>query len=185
MTSKNLKSEELIKKLESFVEKYRFFVGSGLIVLILAGAGILLWRENFAKQNPESRIANLESRISRLEADNNQETRSNNQTNSNIQEDNIQTDQGHVAGASSQNTVEQITDNSKQTTTSQPVNSKININTASESELDSLPGIGPTYAKRIIEYRNANGGFKSIEEIKNVKGIGDKTFLKFKDRITI
>lgn len=61
----------------------------------------------------------------------------------------------------------------------------ININTATTSELDSLDGIGATYAQRIIDYRNANGGFKSIDEIKNVKGIGDKTFEKIKDRICV
>ncbi len=61
----------------------------------------------------------------------------------------------------------------------------ININTASVSELDGLTGIGPTYAQRIVEYREANGGFKSIEELKNVKGIGDKTFDKLKDSVTI
>ncbi|TSC95989.1 MAG: competence protein ComEA [Candidatus Berkelbacteria bacterium Licking1014_2] len=62
---------------------------------------------------------------------------------------------------------------------------QINLNTASLSQLDSLPGIGPVYAQRIIDYRQANGGFKSIDEIKNVKGIGDKTFEKLKDKITI
>lgn len=62
---------------------------------------------------------------------------------------------------------------------------KVNINTASLEELDSLPGIGPVYAQRIIDYRQSNGGFKSIEEIQNVKGIGSKTFEKLKDRITI
>lgn len=68
----------------------------------------------------------------------------------------------------------------------QPASSqKVNINTAGIGELDSLPGIGPAYAQRIIDYRQANGGFKSIEEIKNVKGIGDKTFEKFKDKIAI
>lgn len=62
---------------------------------------------------------------------------------------------------------------------------KINLNSATVSQLDSLKGIGPTYAQRIIEYREANGGFKTIEEVKNVKGIGDKTFEKFKDEVTI
>ncbi len=68
--------------------------------------------------------------------------------------------------------------------TSQPVG-KININTATAAQLESLPGIGPTYAKRIIEYRTANGGFKAIDQIQNIKGIGAKTYAKFKDLITI
>jgi competence protein ComEA len=53
------------------------------------------------------------------------------------------------------------------------------------AELDSLPGIGPVYAQRIIDYRNANGGFKNIDEVKNVKGIGEKTFEKFKELISV
>lgn len=61
----------------------------------------------------------------------------------------------------------------------------VNINTASQNELDSLPGIGPAYAQRIIDYRESHGGFKSIEEVKNVSGIGQKTFEKIKDKITI
>ena len=88
-----------------------------------------------------------------------------------------------MAGASSQSqdTTGQITDNSKQVT----VSGKININTASAAELDTLPGIGPVYAQRIIDYRNANGGFKSIDQLDNVKGIGKATIDKFRDQITI
>ena len=62
---------------------------------------------------------------------------------------------------------------------------KININTASESELDSLPGIGKSRAESIIKYREEKGGFKSIEEIKNINGIGDAAFEKLKEKITI
>ena len=62
---------------------------------------------------------------------------------------------------------------------------KVNINTASVSELTTLPGIGEVKAKAIIEYRVANGGFKSIEEIMEVKGIGEKTFIKIKDMIYV
>ncbi|MBI3495138.1 helix-hairpin-helix domain-containing protein, partial [Candidatus Berkelbacteria bacterium] len=63
--------------------------------------------------------------------------------------------------------------------------SLVNINTASAAQLDALPGIGPVLAKRIVDYRSANGPFKTIQDVKNVKGIGDKTFEKFKDQITI
>lgn len=64
--------------------------------------------------------------------------------------------------------------------------SRVNINTASAGTLDEcLPGIGPSYAQRIIDYREAHGGFKSIEEIQEVSGIGPKTFEKIKDQITV
>lgn len=62
---------------------------------------------------------------------------------------------------------------------------KININTASVEELQKLPGIGPTKAQAIVDYRQNNGDFKSIEEIKNVKGIGEKTYEKLKDLIDV
>lgn len=62
--------------------------------------------------------------------------------------------------------------------------SKVNINTATADELDKkLNGIGPTMAEKIIEYRTKIGKFSDIEEIKNVSGIGEKTFEKFKDMI--
>ena len=64
-------------------------------------------------------------------------------------------------------------------------NEKVNINTANQTELDSLPGIGASLAQRIIEYREENGDFKSIEEIQNVKGIGDSKYADIKDKITI
>lgn len=62
---------------------------------------------------------------------------------------------------------------------------KININTATEEELESLKGIGPATAKNIISYREEYGGFSSIEEIKNVKRIGDKIFEKIKGDICV
>lgn len=61
----------------------------------------------------------------------------------------------------------------------------VNINTADQSQLDTLPGIGPALAQRIIQYRETNGPFKTIEDIKNVSGIGDKNFEKLKDKITV
>ncbi|NLK51500.1 MAG: ComEA family DNA-binding protein [Syntrophomonadaceae bacterium] len=63
---------------------------------------------------------------------------------------------------------------------------KVNINTASVQELDALiPGIGPTLAQRIMEYRQQNGGFRSIEDIRNVSGIGEKRYAQMKDYLTV
>lgn len=62
---------------------------------------------------------------------------------------------------------------------------KININTADKSELDKLPGIGPALAERIVDYRQSIGGFKSIEELKKVPGIGEAKFNQLKEKITL
>jgi competence protein ComEA len=62
---------------------------------------------------------------------------------------------------------------------------KIDINTASAAELIALDGIGKAYAEKIIEYRKANGPFKTAEEIMKVKGIGKATWEKNKDKITV
>ena len=62
---------------------------------------------------------------------------------------------------------------------------KININTADVEELVKLKGIGPALAQRIVEHREQNGAFKTIDEIKNVRGIADKKFAAFKDQITV
>ncbi len=65
-------------------------------------------------------------------------------------------------------------------------NEKLDLNTASAQELDArLPGIGPTLAQRIIEYRQQHGAFRSIEDLQNVAGIGEKRFDQLKDYITV
>ncbi len=61
----------------------------------------------------------------------------------------------------------------------------ININTASAAELDTLPGIGPTTAQKIIQYREQNGPFINAEDIVNVSGIGPGTYERIKDLITV
>lgn len=62
---------------------------------------------------------------------------------------------------------------------------QVNINNASKEELMQLEGVGSAYAQKIIEYRQTNGPFEKPEDIMNVKGIGDSTFEKNKDRITV
>lgn len=76
-------------------------------------------------------------------------------------------------------------DNNNATVTLQDENGLININTADINELTKLTGIGESKAKKIIEYRNEAGDFNTIEDIKNVSGIGDNIFDKIKENITV
>lgn len=61
----------------------------------------------------------------------------------------------------------------------------VNINTATQQDFESLNGIGPAKAKAIVDYRTEHGPFKTVDDIKNVKGIGQKTFDKLKEDLTI
>ena len=105
---------------------------------------------------------------------------SNNQDNNNVSSDKtgeyVSTDSGAIVESSKNNQGENT--NSK-------ITSKININTATQAELETLPGIGPSTALKIINYRKENGNFESIEEIKEVSGIGDSKYNNMKDLICI
>jgi competence protein ComEA len=61
----------------------------------------------------------------------------------------------------------------------------INLNTATQAQLETLPGVGAKAAQRILDYRKQNGSFKKIEDLMNVKGFGEKTFLKLKPMLTV
>lgn len=61
----------------------------------------------------------------------------------------------------------------------------VNLNTASSAELQALPNVGPAMAARILEYRQKNGGFRKIEDLMNIQGIGEKSFLKLKPLVTV
>ena len=61
----------------------------------------------------------------------------------------------------------------------------VNINEATAKQLESLPGIGKTTAKRIVEFRKANGPFKQVDDLQKVKGVGKGKLVKLKDRLTV
>ncbi len=145
--------------MNNFIDKNRIYIAVGLIIIILAGIGILLWqnqvnsKQNIGQNDLQKENDELKNQLSALQ----------NQ---------------------SQNTGEPATNQSEVLTNAEN-SGKININSADLKTLDSLPGIGATRAQQIIDYREKNNGFKSIEEIKNISGIGDKTFEKIKDQISI
>lgn len=107
-------------------------------------------------------------------------------SNSNSQESqnkNATTSSGAAANAGKTNSGStSITGTSSNNTAKQ---GKVNINTASQTELETLPGIGPSTALKIVNYRKEKGKFKKIEDIKEVSGIGDSKYNKIKDLITI
>lgn len=79
---------------------------------------------------------------------------------------------------------EELQNNSTNYNSTNYSSNKININKATQTELETIPGIGPSTALKIINYRNENGKFNSIEDIKNISGIGDSKFNNIKEYIT-
>jgi len=190
----------------NFIERYRTYIGIFLVVLILIGAGILLWDKKKNQDSSADKVVSGEIRVDIEGAVANPGVYK-------LFEGAIVEDLINEAGglsdkvdgaklASDLNRAQKLRDGDKimiplmgevAGTTSTPTTSaggttvagKVNINSATAEQLDTLPGIGPAYAARIIQYRESNGAFGSIEEIKEVSGIGDATFGKIKDLITI
>jgi len=89
---------------------------------------------------------------------------------------------GQLTGNETQNKTE---NSAAQPGTTDGLSAKVNINTAGINELDTIPGIGPALAQRIIDYRTENGLFSAPEEIQNVSGIGSKTYEKMEKYISV
>jgi competence protein ComEA len=70
-------------------------------------------------------------------------------------------------------------------TEAKPAPATINLNTATAAELEKLPGVGQKVAARIVEYRQKHGPFKKVEELMNVQGVGEKSFLQFRSQLTV
>lgn len=148
----------------TWLDKYRFLIGIILITIIGVGLIFLFFPNIFIKNinkddyifNLETKINELNARISQLESN------------------------GQIAGVTNQS--ENLNEQEKEENTQI---AKTNINTAEISELEKIPGIGPTRAQYIIDYRKSHDGFKTTSEIQNIKGIGPATYDKLKDMITV
>lgn len=132
-----------------------------LLCGILIGAGVKLYNSKFIAntdsfQGEKERLNELEIRIKEKAS----------LIDSNLAADNLLLAKSQLSSTSNLNLI-------------------ININTANVEELTNLPKVGPVLAERIVEYRNINGLFKNIDEIKKVKGIGDKKLASIKPHITI
>ena len=85
----------------------------------------------------------------------------------------------------SEDSGQDVIDNGNTNTKTENKRKKININTANKEELQSISGIGPALAEKIVSYRNSNGKFKKVEDLKNVNGIGESKYRNIKDSICI
>jgi comEA protein len=149
--------------MNKILDKYGSFIGITLVIIILVGGLIIIWARNNSTQSNASESSESEElagKISELESK------------MKVLEENQQ----KIAGAN-------VTQNNDSTDLQK--SDKININTADQKTLESLPGIGEKRAADIINYRQSNGGFKDISEIKNIKGIGESIYSKIKDQISI
>jgi len=171
--AKKKKDKKSEFKFDLYIEEHKFVIAGILLCLIVVSSIILFWKMNLEKPGLEARIAGLEKKVFEIEKG--------------------KTDRKEIPVAKVDVPVEksepvidemprekEVKEIAKTT-----ISSFININTASQTELETLSGIGPVRAKAIMDYRQNKGSFRSIEEIKNITGIGEAIFLKIKDRISI
>lgn len=178
------------------LEKYRLHLALGLILVVIFATIALLWQKGNLSSSTEKQLTAMEVELSNLKKENQDLQTKLSNSGSSSTSSQIKSDSGQVAGSSSS----QTTDNSSAPSVAfgsassssvpsgvadnESVQSKININTASLTTLDNLPGIGPSKAQAIIDYRESNGRFQTTEDIMKVKGIGQATYDKMKDQIT-
>lgn len=194
-TEENIINEEKINDETDVKEKEEY--SDTMIIVHVSGA---VNQEGIVELNPNSRIDDAIDKAGGLREDAyidkinlayvledgmkiyipnvNEKTQNQDLSNTSDNADNYVTKESGVQTASTDDTTKANSNN-------QSSNKKININKATESELESLPGIGPSTAQKIINYRNEKGKFNNIEDIKNVSGIGDSKYNNIKDLISI
>lgn len=192
-------NKDLAEKIQDGIEKHRIWIGAFLLVFILIGGSIILWRENWQKPKADAQAQNYESRIEELEkkleandagvanAADVSSTVTGTTSQSAVTTGKTTTAKSSTSVATKSPTASSTPAKTGQATTSVPASAvfPININTATLAQFDALPGIGEVKAQAIIDYRTSHGSFTDITQLKNVKGIGDATFDKLKADVTI
>lgn len=176
------KHKPLDERATAWIDRHSNIVGIGLVLIVITG-GITLSLVQTKPKIIEKPIVDpaIEEELAQVKAQNDLLRKQ-------IEEIN----KSRVAGVSSeipksklQNSNKLQSSNSNTQTQNAPISGLININTADGKTLESLPKIGPVTAQKIIDYRTVNGTFKTIADIKKVKGIGDKTFEQIRGKITV
>lgn len=152
----------------NLIDKYRLQIGIGLVIVILTATGILISQNRKTSQqvktSEKSTTMTTSSSLPAISSAANSPSTAKKTTK----------ETGAVAGAATQAPTSRV-----------PIAGKINLNTASLAELDTLSGIGKVKAQAIIDYREANGPFQTVDQLVKVKGIGPKTLEKLRDKITV
>ncbi len=151
--------------MDKIIEKYKLYIGFFLIFAIILGGVVLLWQKDILNDLSQKLKSTEQVELENYQKEN-QDLRKE-----------ITKLEGKISQIESEKEVL-----GAQTDAS---GEKININTADAVELDKLPGVGPARAQSIIDYRQKTGGFKTIEEIQNIKGIGPATFAKMANMIIV
>lgn len=149
-----------------FIDKNKYYIGFFLAITIIFGGLLLLYNKNIFHdlKNKNDKIKDIEIENLKKENEDLKKIISDLETPTKNESEDTSADDEEKEVAETE---------------------KINLNDANLTELDALPGIGPTRAQDIIDYREKNDGFQTVEEIKNIKGIGDATFDKMKDLIIV
>ncbi len=189
--------------MENFIEKYKTYIGIGLVALILIGGGLLLFSSPESKPIEITETSALNSEKIKVDVEGAVKKPGVYEMEGDARVIDVIKAAGGALGNADLSAVEvslaaKLIDGQRivvpvkgdvlsSSSSTQSVNKsvKIHINRATQAELEALPGIGEVLASRIIEYRETKGSFKNIEEIKNVKGIGDAKFEDIKNLITI
>jgi len=134
------------------------------LAMVAVTAGVVFW---IGWTVPQSRIADADTTLNQT-------------TNLETQNESERSAARHHAGPSPV-----VTPRASQVPVAKPVPAKLDLNRATEQDIEALPGIGPVLAERIVEYRQSRGGFRNVEQLRNVKGIGKKKYERIRALVDV